>query len=66
MKFKHSEKFGLIELNVIKVMSAYEFIVALHQKGGTVVNQHVMTGGCLIKYTEPNDTEVKEIFCNRA
>ena len=47
-------------------MSAYEFIVALHERGGTVVNQYVCRGGSHIEYTEPNDTEVKEIFCNRA
>ncbi len=47
-------------------MGAYDFIVALHERGGTVVNQYVCTGGTLIEYTEPDSEEVKEIFCNRA
>lgn len=47
-------------------MSAYEFIVALHQRGGITINQYVVRGGCLIQYYEPNSTEVKEIFCDKA
>jgi hypothetical protein len=46
-------------------MSAYEFIVALHKRGGTVVSQHVNRGGTHIEYTEFNETEIKVIFCNR-
>ncbi len=47
-------------------MSAYEFIVALHERGGTVVNQHVNRGGTHIEYTEPDSIEVKEKFCTGA
>ena len=47
-------------------MGAYEFIVELYKRGGAVVNQYVCTGGSHIEYTEPNETEVKEIFLNKA
>ena len=36
-------------------MGAYEFIVDLHRRGG-----------CHIEYTEPNETQVKEIFIQGA
>ena len=47
-------------------MGAYEFIVELHKRGGSVVNQYICRGGTHIEYTEPNETEVKEILLNRA
>lgn len=47
-------------------MGAYDFIVALHERGGEVVNQYVCRGGTHIEYKEPNNDEVKIKFCNRA
>jgi len=47
-------------------MGAYEFVVELHKRGGSIVNQYICIGGTLIEYTEPNETEVREIFLNRA
>lgn len=46
-------------------MGAYEFVVNLHLRDGTIVNQYICRGGTHIEYTEPNETEVKTIFCNR-
>ncbi len=47
-------------------MSAYDFVVNLHLRGGCIVNQYVCRGGTHIEYKEANSEEVKEIFCNRA
>ncbi len=47
-------------------MGVYEFIVDLHKRGGSIINQYVVRGGSHLIYTEPDSTEEKEIFLSRA
>jgi hypothetical protein len=47
-------------------MGAYQFIVELHARGGSIVNQYVVRGGQHIEYTEPNETEIKTIFLSKS
>ena len=56
----------LLNLILRTNMGAYDFVVALHERGGEVVSQHVCRGGTHIEYREPNNDEVKVKFCNRA